>query len=484
MRVARIVIAAVALLVLPTCSAVLNFNECNKDDDCVRFATSMSVAYCTGDHICVSDFPSDRICVLSEVSSNKPDAVTVAGLFRRSGPNDVIDTDIEHAVVQAVDEINMQGERPLRLVLCDTGGDPDQAKKALITAAEKFGAVAGVGPTSSSEVVALAEAPDVLVGKYNFLVVSCSSTAPRVTTLSDQNLVWRTAASDNLQSQVLATLVPSGTTVAASAYINSTYGGGLNDAFSTAVGARFTTPPLIPIGKAFEEGTAGSTVVSFLAAQNPQVALIVADSDAPTWIGALNTGSAPLATTKYLLTDGSKALSLFANGPSTSVVTRMLGTAPATPSGPAFNAFQGTYKGRWSKDPSNTAFVANAYDAMYAIAIAMGAVPAGAKVTGRALIPGMQALSDPTAPLYRVGPSADFGMAFERLGGGGTVNLDGTSGPIDFDPNTGDIVSAPIEIWGVKSDLAVGGICSPTTCDFVTQKVCKFEAPNNNPCPP
>jgi branched-chain amino acid transport system substrate-binding protein len=449
--VVRAFALAAALLLLPTCSAILDFNQCNVDADCARRfnLVDMGTAYCTADHICVTDFPADRICTVSEASKTSPDAVTIAGLFRITGPSDVVDTDLVNAAVLAVSEINQQGGRPIRLVLCDTNGDPDQAKKALATAAERFGAVAGVGPTSSAEVVALASDPDFLVKKYGFLAVSCSSTAPRVTSLNDNNLIWRTAASDNLQAKVLATLVPAGTTSVATAYIDSTYGSGLKDAFTVEL-AKVFVPPLVPPANAFAEGTPGASVVSFLQMSSPQVALIVADSDAPAWVAALNNGGPALMSTKYLLTDGSKAPALFSQNPSTDVLRRITGTAPATPSGPAFAAFQATYMGQFGKNPSDTAFVANAYDATYVIAIAMGAVPVGVKVTGTALIAGMTSLSDPNGLPVRVGPG-EFGAGYARLADGGTINLDGTSGPIDFDPTTGDILSAPIEIWDVDT---------------------------------
>ena len=40
-------------------------------------------------------------------------------------------------------------------------------------------------------------------------IISPSATNPNITGLDDGNLVWRTAASDNLQAKVLGTLPPS-----------------------------------------------------------------------------------------------------------------------------------------------------------------------------------------------------------------------------------------------------------------------------------
>ncbi len=456
----------VALAVLPACSGILRFDQCNVDADCVVGGTLEKPLYCTVDHICVNDVPSDRLCQLSDVSSTRSDAVTIAGLFRRTGPNDVVDTNIENAVVLAVDEINtLDVTRPLRLVLCDTANDPEQAKKALATAASAFGAVAGVGPTSSSEVVALASSPDLVVQQHDFLAVSCSSTAPSVSMLADDDLIWRTAPSDNLQSLVLAQLVDPATRKIATVYVKSAYGIGLNDAFAAAVSERLAgTVTITPRG--FDEGASGAEVVAWLAEQAPEVALIIAVSDAPSWVAALNDGGPALETTQFLLTDGSKADALFSQAPSAAVLMRIRGTAPGKPkdgtaSAAAYGVFNGAYQARFGVDPSVTAFVANAYDAIYSIAIAMGTIPPSSPVSGHALAVGMGRLSDGAAIRVGVG---QFASGYQRLAQGETVNLDGTSGPIDYDAKTGDILTAPIEVW--KIDLTG----SPTfvTIDNIT----------------
>jgi branched-chain amino acid transport system substrate-binding protein len=471
----RLCVAALALFVLPGCSAILKFDQCNHDEDCVLGRTEDKPLYCTSDHICVDDVPSERLCELSPASSTDKDAVAIAGLFRRTGPNGVTDTDIEQAVVLAVEEINtLDVTRPLRLVLCDTANEPEQAKKALIAATDRFGAVAAVGPTSSGEVVALAASPDLVVQKHDFLIVSCSATSPNVTLLADDNLIWRTAASDNLQSRVLAQLVAqSGKKRVASAYVNSPYGIGLNGEFGAAL-SDIAGVSFVP--KGFSEGTPGADVVSWLAEQTPEIALIVADSDAPTWVAALNDGGPALMDTQFLLTDGSKADALFSLGPDEAVLARIRGTGPGTPkdglSRQAYDVFRAAYMVRWGVDPNRTAFVANAYDALYAIAIAMGTIPPEAAVSGHALSVGMQRLSDGNP--IRVG-GVQFANGYQQLANGQTVNLDGVSGPIDFDPATGDILTAPIEVWdvyypdmtGAPPDAGTGG---PTfrTVDNIT----------------
>src|SRR5688572_24560513 len=102
MRVSRsghaLSLVLTALATLPACSLALDFNQCRIDSDCARFRQSPDDKFfCTGDHICTTDFPTDRICEVSPVSSNKAGAVTIAGLFRRTDPDGVVDYDLEVA---------------------------------------------------------------------------------------------------------------------------------------------------------------------------------------------------------------------------------------------------------------------------------------------------------------------------------------------------------------------------------------------------
>jgi branched-chain amino acid transport system substrate-binding protein len=431
-----------------SCSLILDFNQCTLDSDCVGYPLDGGMAYCTSDHICVSDVPADRLCTVSPVGSQDSHDVTITGLLRLTGSNDVVDTALKDAIELGVSEINTAGDRLIRLVECDTNGDPTQARKALTVAAQTFGTVAAIGPTSSGELIALAQEGSNLVTKFGVLVVSPSATSPSITSLSDQDLIWRTCASDALQAKELASLVnamsPAPTAIG-DAYVNSSYGVGLGTAFVSALSVVNPALP-VPVAQAINSGTSGTAFATALAGNSPQVALIVADSDAPVWVAGLDTAS--LASTQFLLTDGAFAPALFSSNPSTSVLMRIQGTAPATPSGTVFNTFNASYMGKYGMSAADTAFVANSYDALYAIAIAMGAVPANEKVTGGRLITGMQMLSSGLPMNVGIG---DYAAAYTRLSEGGTVNLTGASGPIDFNPNTGDVLSAPIEVWSVNT---------------------------------
>jgi branched-chain amino acid transport system substrate-binding protein len=157
------------------------------------------------------------------------------------------------------------------------------------------------------------------------------------------------------------------------------------------------------------------------------------------------------------MTDSALTPTLWGTGPfDFTFLTRIRGTAPALPaftdaSGPVYAAFDVSYRGQWNgESPADTAFVANAYDAAYAIAIAAAA--AGSSATGHAIAANLARMSDHAGSSVEIGP-AQYQAGVNALLAGGTIDLVGTSGPIDWDPsNNGDVVTAPTEVWQVVQD--------------------------------
>jgi branched-chain amino acid transport system substrate-binding protein len=218
---------------------------------------------------------------------------------------------------------------------------------------------------------------------------------------------------------------------------------------------------MTPASHQFDPGTPGSAVLGALTADMPQVALLIGDVDIPGWVAAFAGGGPELASTQFLLTDGAKGDNLFGSPPlPVALLSRIQGTAPATPSGKAFDVFRANYMGAFPDqgNPGDTAFVANAYDAFYAVALSLAVILPGAPITGAALAQGMTRLSS-GAPVD-VG-ALGYAAAYAALAAGQPVDLQGTSGPIDFDPATGDIVSAPIEVWAIDTT-------NPSTPKFKT----------------
>jgi branched-chain amino acid transport system substrate-binding protein len=430
----RLGLVALALAAA-SCSAVLDFHECNVDGDC---ASRGSGLVCNPDHQCINPSP----CYVSEEATAPGPPLVIAGLYLLSeatdGPND-------HAIRQAVDQAAIELNDlmvPVRHIACDTGGDTTVALRAFKLAVEQFKAVAVVGPNTSDELLALA--PEARA--RGVVVVSPAATAAAIADVPDDNLVWRTCASDNLQAKVLASLVPAGKSLDVLWVTHDSYTEGLEKAFCAASGCDpMTTTPL-----QFDTGQAAGAVAQMNA---PDYAVLIADFDAPALVAAL-AGAPGQSMTQYLMTDSALTPTLWGAGPfDFTFLTRIRGTAPALPafsdpSGPVYAAFDASYRGQWHEAPSDTAFVANAYDAAYAIAIGAGA--SGASATGRAIAARLGSMSDPAGMAVQVRPD-EYQSAVNALIAGGTIDLVGTSGPIDWD-GSGDVLTAPTEVWTIAQD--------------------------------
>ena len=111
----------------------------------------------------------------------------------------------------------------------DTGVNPVQGVDAARALIDVENAVAIVGALSSGVTIAAAEAVVVPNGR---IIISGASTAPAITTLDDNDWVFRTAVSDAAQGVVLAELAwREGYKTAGVMYINNAYGEGLADQF-------------------------------------------------------------------------------------------------------------------------------------------------------------------------------------------------------------------------------------------------------------
>ena len=454
-------------LVSTSCSAVLNFNECSKDSDCALKAPGdlgyqPSDMYCTSDHFCVLGLPEDRLCSFAGGAPLDQNPAVIGGLFQLSGAATTNDAALANATVLAIGEIFQFHQQPIALILCDTAGPVQldgttQAYRALKKVVETYHAVAVVGPTTSNDVTSSYQ----YAVANNVLMISPSATSPAITNFVKNGLVWRTAASDLLQAKVLAqratTLLSAGANLD-TAFANSQYGSLLNQSFIAAWGGTPKQTIMFPDTMANV-----GMIENSLATDSPGVALLIADSDAPALVYGLSTARAGLSTTQFLMTDAAKGLDLI-KMPDPAVLSRVSGTGPGIQSSnPVYIAFKGSYMNKFMADPASTAFVANTYDAFYVAAMAVSTV-AKSRPGGNELSAIVQKMSTKGSTSINVGPLA-FAAGVTALQGGGAIDLNGTSGPLDFDPaGSGDVVTAPIEVWTIDT-------ANPNSPFFVTASV-------------
>ena len=141
--------------------------------------------------------------------------------------------DFANAANLAIEHINAAGGvlgKPVRLIVGDDGTNPDQgvAEARRLVDIERVHAI--VGAAASGVTLPIAES--VTVPK-KILQISPSATSPALTTLRDDDFLFRTPISDAAQGVVLARLARElGFSRVCTMYVNNAYGQGLSETFA------------------------------------------------------------------------------------------------------------------------------------------------------------------------------------------------------------------------------------------------------------
>ncbi|MFU8804856.1 MAG: hypothetical protein ACNA8W_13660, partial [Bradymonadaceae bacterium] len=184
-----------------------------------------------------------------------------------------------------------------------------------------------------------------------------------------------------------------------------------------------------------------SGVVSTIAAGDVEPDIVVILGSAEAWEIAEQLDSLLTKEPVYFVGDAVKNAEEAAKAP-ISLEGRIWGTAPQNfgewDYAPYVN-FRVKYQAEYgNENPDNFQFIANAFDALYAIALA-----ASQGFTGPDLARGMTMLSDGDS--FQTTPE-QAQQALQRLISGQSINLMGASGPLNFDEN-GDPTASPIALW-------------------------------------
>jgi branched-chain amino acid transport system substrate-binding protein len=269
----------------------------------------------------------------------------------------------------------------------------------------------------------------------NVVFISPASSAPALTTLADNDLVYRTTPSDALQGVKMADLLlAKGVKDIAITYVNNDYGKGFADALATAFSAGGGT---VAANLAHEEGKADyrAELGNLVASQN-LVILAYANASGNTVLRqAVESGN----FTTYVGGDGMVGDDLL-NGIDASAVEGLIATRAGAPTGEAvdiYNAFTG------EGFTANATYAPQAYDAAFLLALAI-------EKNGSASREGLSAaLRDvASAPGEKILPG-EWKKAVELIKAGTDIDYEGAGGPLDFD--------AAGDVDGIIVELAVEG---------------------------
>ncbi|AQU84642.1 MAG: ABC transporter substrate-binding protein [Halomonas sp.] len=266
------------------------------------------------------------------------------------------------------------------------------------------------------------------------LMVSPASTAPAVSELDDNDLVFRTVPSDAFQGEMLAKLLlDKGIDFVAVTYVNNDYGRGLSEAFSTA----------------FEEG--GGEVAENLAHEDNRadyrselgslsasgadtlVVLAYADTSGQTVLRqAYESGM----FTQYVGADGMVGDSLI-QAIGADVLDGMIATRPGSPDLPGTEIFNAA-AAEAGIDPS-AVFAAQAYDAAFLVALA---IEQNGSAEREGLSEALRSVSSAPGEIILPG---EWEKAVELIAAGTEINYEGASGSHEFDEN-GDVPGVVVEM--------------------------------------
>lgn len=290
------------------------------------------------------------------------------------------------------------------------------------------GVVGIVGSMCSGATVAVAN--NVAV-PAKVLMISPSSTSPAITSLDDNDLVYRTAPSDAYQGQMLAKLLASkGIDEIAITYVNNDYGQGFANALESSFSGTVTASQAHEDGKADYRAELGS-----LASTGTQnlVVLAYADGSGQTILRQAYEGG---DFTTYIGGDGmvSQALVDSIGG---DVLEGMIATKPGVPEIPGKNVFADEMKSL-SLDP-NAIFAAQAYDAAFLIALA---IEENGSSDSEGLTAALRKVA--SAPGEVILPG-EWDKAKKLIAEGKDINFEGASGNHEFDEN-GDVAGQIVEM--------------------------------------
>ena len=265
-------------------------------------------------------------------------------------------------------------------------------------------------------------------------MVSPASTAPAVTHIDDNDLVFRTVPSDAFQGEMLAKLlIAKDITEVVVTYVNNDYGRGLSDAFTEAFEAAGGT---VAENLAHEDnradyrselGTLSSTGVPNL------VVLAYADTSGQTVVRqAYESGM----FTQYIGADGMVGDSLV-EAIGADVLDGMIATRPGSPELPGTAMFQA--QAEEAGIDSSAVFAAQAYDAAFLLALAI-------EQHGSAEREGLnEVLRDVASAPGEVILPGEWEKAVALIAAGTEINYEGASGTHEFDAN-GDVPGVVLEM--------------------------------------
>jgi len=354
--------------------------------------------------------------------------VKVGILFDVTGPIANFIPPMLDSVTLATDEINAGGGL-LGGKMVSVIGDTTGAAQGAVDAATKLVSVenvaAIVGALMSGTTIAAANSVIVPTGVAQ---ISPTATSPDMTSLADNDWVFRVVPSDAYQGQVLAKLtLDQGVKKVALTYANNDYAAPLAKSFADsykALGGTITTEV-----KHEEKQPSYTTELATLAKDQPEALVIIAYA-----------GDSGLTLVKEALENGLFKRFIGTDGLRDNLLIEKIGadnlkdsffTSPSSPKSEAADKFDQLYAAKF-QTTKDKIFIGQVYDSVMLAALAIQQAGSTDRTKVRDAL-----RSIANAPGEAVGPG-DWAKAVELIKAGKDIDYTGATGSMDFD-DKGDV---------------------------------------------
>lgn len=349
-----------------------------------------------------------------------------------TGPIESLTPPIFAGAELVVKQVNEQGgilDGQLSIVSADGACDATAAAAAADRVINTDQVTAVVGALCTGETIGAFNGS----GKSgNVVFVSPASSAPTLTTLDDNDLVFRTTPSDALQGEKMAALlIKKGVQDIAITYVNNDYGKGFADALAAAYTAAGGT---VAANVAHEEGKADyrAELGNLVASQN-LVVLAYANASGQTILRqAVESGN----FTTYVGGDGMVGADLL-TGIDAAAVEGLIATRAGAPTGESVDLYNTITTEAGIE--GNATYAPQAYDAAFLLALAI-------QKNGSASRDGLSAaLRDVASAPGEIVRPGEWTKALELLKAGTDINYEGAGGLLDF-TEAGDVDGIIVEL--------------------------------------
>lgn len=505
--VARWAIAVGASLAATGCADILGieartFEACDSTYTCRE--RNGPGSFCSAGE-CVPTPPTNDGCVLLEPISESSvadhdwqsgSAVVLGVMYRRENQGEATRLLAMRLAVREINDnlgLGLQGERRLVMVACDYGGDDGQLdgtaarediEQGVAYLGRDLGAAAIIaGSSSATTQIAINH---IVLERLPTAYVSSFSTSTQLTDYDDRldpadrhGLLWRTTATDAGQAAALAQLIGGTESLSRVAiiYVDDTYGRSLQEDVREELSN--LNPNIATSIHSFASSQSSFADVAADAVAESPDGLLVIGVDGATVVGVYDdlvaTGLHASIAHHFLADAAKDQTALLApdlDPEVRAIVARALGTAPYHSEGVQYGTFKQALADAFDIDADGFSFLAQSYDAAYLAGYGLAYAEAAAPPhDGRRVVEGFSRTVAGSA--IRVG-KPEWNQARRALTEGDdaarTIDIDGTSGPLDFDVSTGD-ATGPMEIWRPTADFTsfeTCAVCDPAaeSCDL------------------